>query len=151
MSEHVGRGVLLGRVQYSQGTIEVILDDPLSATKLAECLELHDVRTALSLDIPDALQNELQIRRLDPTGRDLRPLHTAQAGDPWLDPTGSHLVEDCIDELGLDRDGAARSGKLRVALERPEDRCTTSFAVEVIETKRVSEELRNAVLEDVEL
>ena len=85
---------------------------------------------ALALPLPEPLEDELKVRRLD-------------AG------VGPDLVEHRLDERVLRRERLAR--QLAVALERAEDRGPSLVAVEPVEAQQVPEQLRDPAGEVVEL
>ena len=98
--------------------LEMLLDDLLGAAELRERRGAQDVRAALALDLPEPLQHELQIRRLD-AARPLAFLDEPAAGEVPLDPAGGDLVEHRLDELVLGRrPRARRAPRTRAAAPR---------------------------------
>ena len=61
--------------------LEVLLDDALGAAELLERREPEHVRAPLPLDVPDPLEHELEVRRLD-AALVRRPLDEPSAGQP---------------------------------------------------------------------
>ena len=84
------------------------------------------------LDVPEALEHELEEGRLDPTGLIL-PGHDAPSTQSVLDPPRCNLIEHGLDELGL---GAVRlllPSKLVEALQWTHDGGAGGDAIEMIE------------------
>ena len=52
-------------VERGEGALEVLLHDPVGAPKLRERLGPEHVRVSRALDLPEALEHELEVRRLD--------------------------------------------------------------------------------------
>ena len=67
-----------------------------------------------TLLVPEALHHELEIRRLDPRAV-LRAFDRPEPAERRLDLAGADLVENALDELGLDDHRLA--GQLGVAFE----------------------------------
>src|SRR6266567_5996095 len=68
MVVHRGRGVLLVRRELCHRAIQMILDDVRRTAELAQSLEPEPVRAAAHLDLPEPLEDELEVRSLDPVG-----------------------------------------------------------------------------------
>ena len=58
--------IALARRRARERPLEVLLDDLLCAAELGERRGAQHVRAALALDLPEPLQHELEVRRLDP-------------------------------------------------------------------------------------
>ena len=97
--EHRRRDVLLGRRQPRQRPLEMNPHDRLGASELLERRQAENRRPALSLDLPEALQDELEVWRLDPR---LVRRDTAAARSADVDLAGGDLIEHGLDELRLD-------------------------------------------------
>ena len=135
--------VALGRPERAQRPLEVLGDDPLGAAESRERREAERRRACRPLLLPEALHDELEVRRLDPpVGPFARDRAAALAAH--VDPAALHLVEDGLDERGLDRH--RRAAELAVALDRPHDRLAAAAPVEVLEPQ-----VRDPRLERVEL
>ena len=93
-------------VQAGERALEMLLDDLLCAAELVQRRSTQHVRAPLALDLPEALEHQLEIRRLD-SSRPLAIVHEAPAGDALLDPAGGDLVEHRLDQLVLGRDACA--------------------------------------------
>ena len=126
----------------------MLFDDVLRASEPLERVRAEDVRAHRPLLVPDALHDELEVRRLNARAV-VRGLDGAEPAQRGLDLARTDLVEDAPDEPGLDRHCDA--GELGVALDRAHDRGPRGLAVESIESKRVREEAGNATREAVEL
>jgi hypothetical protein len=112
----------------------VCLHDCLGAPERAQRRESQRPRASGTVLFPEALENELEIRRLDATASV---------------PDARNLVEDRVDESRLDLDGFPR--ELVPAVYRTDDRRARGLSIEMLEAKLVREDLREAGLEDVEL
>jgi hypothetical protein len=146
VAEHRRRDVLLRGLQPAERPLEVGTDDRLRAAQLPERREVEHRRAALPLCLPQPLEDELEVRRLDAFRVRLDP-PAARLAD--VDASGGNLVQDRVHELRLDAHVLAR--QLVVAFDRPEDRGSRAFAVEVVEPQVVREEVRDLALERVEL
>ena len=122
--------VTLFVVQSGERTLEVLLDDLLCAAELIQRRRPQRVRAALALDLPEALEHQLEIWRLD-SSRTLAFVHEAPAGEALLDPAGGDLVEHRLDQLVLGRDVYA--SELGVRTQRSLDRRARRNARQVIE------------------
>jgi len=80
----------------------VLLDDPLGAAELCERRAPERRGAAFPLDLPEALEDELEVRGLDPLAALLGLYHTA-SGEPVVDPPGPDLVEERLHEFRLGR------------------------------------------------
>ena len=132
--------------QRPERALEVLGDDPLRSAESRERREPEGARAGRPLLLPEALHDELEIRRLDPSlacGRDPAAAHAL------VDPTGLDLVEHGLDELGVDSHRLA--AELAVALDRTDDRLAPSLPIEMVEPQVVAEEVRDPGLERVEL
>ena len=96
-------------------------------------------RSRCVLLVPQALHDELEIRRLDPRSV-LRALDRPEPAERRLDLAGTDLVEDALHEGGLDDHRLA--GQLGVAFGRPQHRCSRRVAVQAIEAQCVPEQAR---------
>ena len=108
----------------------MLADDGPRAADRAERRETQLARALLPLALPQPLEHELEIRRLD-------------AG------VGRRLVEHRLDERVLRRERLP--AELAVAGERAEDRGAPGLAVEPVEPQQVREQLGNPAGELVEL
>ena len=122
MVVHRRRRVLLLRREDRHRALEVLLDDARRAAELAERCELETTGSAFALDVPQSLEHELEIWRLDPSAFGGGILGAASARRSELDPTCLDGVEDLIDELVVRDYRLCLAGKLVVPLDRPEDR-----------------------------
>ncbi len=104
--------------------------DRTCSTDRAQRLEAQLARPRLPLALPQTLEHELEVRRLDPG-------------------VGRGLVEHGLDERVLGRE--RRGGELAVAGERAEDRRAPGLPVEQVETQQVREQLGNPAGEVVKL
>src|SRR5262249_28505558 len=109
---------------------DVLADDGAGAADLPERGEAQLARAAFALALPQPLEHELEVWRLDPT-------------------IGRCFVEHRLDERLLRRE--LLSGELAVAAERPEDRRPPRPAVEPVEAEQVREQLWDPAGELVEL
>src|SRR4051794_8352638 len=100
MREHLGGHVLLVRIERRERAFEMLADDRLGAAQAVQRPAPEYTSLSGTLCVPDPLEHELQIRRFDP--------RTAR------------LVEDSLDELGLDGDVLFRQAV--PAVDRSEDR-----------------------------
>ena len=107
--------------------------------------------SAFALDVPQSLEHELEIRRLDPSAFGGGILGAASARGSELDPTCLDGVEDLIHELVVRDYRVCLAGKLVVPLDRPEDRPLGGLTIQPVQPKRVAEEVRDLRLERVEL
>ena len=98
--------------------------------------------------MPEPLQDELEVRGLDPAGRRFVRAQPAARGAE-VDLARGSLVEHFLDERRLDLDRLA--GELVEALHGSHDRFSGGVAIEVVEPQVVREEVRNPALEAVEL
>ena len=146
MVEHAGSDVLFRRAQGGHRPFEMILDDVLRSAECCECRQPEHVRMSLALDLPQPLQHELQIRRLD-AGPVLLD-GGAASDEPRVDPACRNLPEDRFDERGLDLDGGRL--ELVVAPEWAEHGRAGGGAIEQVEAKVVREEAWNPSLEDIQ-
>ena len=124
----------------------MVLDDLLSPTERCERRKTKHVGAPLALDLPQALQHELQVGRLDP-----RPVlfdRGAATDDSRVDPACGNLTEDRFHEGRFDLD----AGRLELVVppDRSEDGRPRRLAVEQVEAQVVREETGDASLEDVE-
>ena len=124
------RRLLLGDRQPLERTSHVLADDCARTADRAQRREPQLARAGLPLALPQTLQHELEVGRLD-------------AG------IGRRLVEHRLDERVLGRELLA--GQLAVAGERAEDGGLSRFPVEPVEAQQVREELGNPAGELVEL
>ena len=115
---------------------QMVANDRPRAAEPAQRLEPQDLRSRFPLALPDALEHELEVRRLDPVA----VLGVALDGD---------LVQHRLDELGLDRDRLPR--QLVPAARAAQDRRARGGAIEMLEAHLVREHVRHARLEGVEL
>ena len=93
----------------------------------------------LALLLPDLLQHELQVRRLD-------PLAVVSA---TVDAPGGNLVQHSFDERRLHLDVVV--GELVPPRDRTEDGVACRSAVKMLETDLVREDRRGPRLEGIEL
>src|SRR5205807_3857518 len=140
--------VALRRRKRRHRTLQVLGDDPLGAAEARERREPKRGRAGRPRLLPEALHDELEVRRLDPA-RVTGARDRAAAVHAVVDPAALHLVEDGLDERGLDAHGLA--AELAVALERADDRLAPARPVEMVEPEVVAEEVRDPGLERVEL
>ena len=145
--EPAGDVLLLGR-QLGQRTLQVLLDDVLCAAEPLEGLDPQHVGSRGSFLLPEPLEHELEVGRLDTAARG-GALDRAQTAERRLDLPGADLVQDPLDELGLCRHRLP--DELAVALERTDDRGSRSCSVEAVESKRVREQPGDAAGEAIEL
>ncbi len=124
------RRLLLGKRQSIERSLDVLPDDRTCSADRAQRLEAQLPRPRLPFALPQALEHELEVRRLDPG-------------------LGRGLVEHRLDECVLGRERLAR--QLAEAGERAEDRRTPCVPVEQVEAQQVREQLGNAAGEVVEL
>src|SRR5204863_4466348 len=130
--EHRRGDVLLFRLQPAESPLEMRPDDRLRAAELVERRQAENGRSPLALDLPEPLQHELQVRRLDPL---LVRLDAAAARATDVDLARGDLVEHCLDQLRLDANVLTR--ELVVALDRADDRRARAAPVEVVEPEVV--------------
>ena len=105
-------------------------DDRFGAAERNEGRCSQAVGSCGSLLLPDPLEDELEIRRLDPTRARL-VRGQATSGRAEIDLAGRRLVEHCLDELRLDLDRSAR--ELVEALHGPNDGLAGGPAIEMVE------------------
>src|SRR5207237_6918571 len=138
--EHPRGLVALRRRKRRHRALEVLGDDPLGTAEAGERREPKRGRAGRPLLLPEALHDELEVGRLDPAGvtgaRD-----RAAAVHAVVDPAALHLVEDGLDERGLDARPLA--AELAVALEGADDRLAPTRPVEMVEPEVVAEEVRD--------
>ncbi len=130
----------LARRQGSQRSLEVRADDRPCAAELLERRTPQHGRARRPLDLPQPLQHELEIRRLDP-GRAAR---VRRAGG------GSDFCDHGVDKRFLDPHPVIRIGDRVPLLERTDDRGARGCSVEMVEAQPVGENRGNARLEAVE-
>ena len=106
--EHRGGDVLLCRLQAPERPLEMRSHDRLGPAQLPERCEAENGRASFALDLPQPLEHELQVRRLDPV---LVFLDTPAAGSPDVDLSRRDLIEHRVHELGLDLDRLRRSAR----------------------------------------
>src|SRR5262245_22418989 len=98
--------------------------------------------------VPETLHDELEVRSLDP--RTVPPaLDGSQAAQRGLDLPGADLVEDALDELGLD--GHCLPRELRVPLGRSQHGRLRGVAVETVQPEGVAEQPGDSPCKTVEL
>src|SRR6187402_1958672 len=126
----------------------MLLDDVLCTAEPVDRLyaELRGARSALLL--PEALHDELEVRRLDPP-TDVAALDAPEAAECRFDLTGADLVEHTLDEGRVDRHCLAR--ELHIALDRSQHGCSRRTTVESVEAEGVRKEARDPSREAVEL
>ena len=135
------------RRQRLDGAFEVIGDDLPRASERVERLRPQRGRACAPLDVPEALHDELEIWRLDPTRRPVL------LDDPH--PTGSELdaartdaVQDAIDERVLRDDGLplelAPASRGRTMAARPATRSSLS------RRRTLAKRVRDVGLEPIE-
>ena len=98
--KRLGGGVALIGGQRGHDLVEVPVDDRVRAAQTSQRLQPQAVRSGGDLLVPEALHDQLQVRRLH-AGRtvvaDLRCLPVTER-----DPPASHLLEHRVHERGLD-------------------------------------------------
>ena len=134
--------------QLVDSAVEIRADDGFRATQGSERLRAQHVRSCPSLFVPDPLEHELEVRRLDPPLIAL-PGRKAATRVAEIDLSGRSLVEHVVDQGRLDLDRLA--ARLVVALDRRHDCLTRRGAIEVVEPKIVRKQVRNTPLEAIEL
>ena len=120
VAKDVGRDVPLLVRQLLNGAAQVRPNDRFRTTQLGERLGAEDVRARLGLLLPDALEDELEVRRFDAPLLFLARTEPA-TGVAKVDLARSGLVENGHYQLRLDLDAAP--GRLAVALDRVHYRC----------------------------
>jgi len=146
VEERRGRLFLL-IVESGQRALEVLLNDPFGAAEFCERRAPERRSVAVPLDVPQALEDELEVRGLDPLAALLGLYHTA-SGEPVVDPPGPDLVEERLHEFRLGR--VALAAEPLVLLERADDRRAARLAIEVVEPEVVREQPGNPRLEGVQ-
>ena len=131
--------------------VEVILDDPRSTAEAAQRLGAEPPRSAFGLDLPEALEDELEMGRLDPSMLCGAFLGAPETRVTEPDSTGLDRVEGVVHELVLDLDGLVCGNELVVALERAANRAVGGTAIETVEAQRVPKQAGQLRLEGVEL
>ena len=147
-AERLGCELAPAIVELRHGALQVLLDDLGGASELSERGRMERARATLRLDVPDALQHELEVRRLDPVGRPLA-LREEPATFRGTDPARGDLVEDVLDQRVLHRDVA--EAELAQRRERTDDRLPSLLPRQAVDAKQVAEEPRHLRLEPVEL
>ncbi len=149
VAERRGGRALLVRRELGHRPREVRLRDRLGAAEALERLEPEDVGPLGRLLVPQPLQHELQVGRLDRlrarAGVGAVAVRPAVLRDDEAVPL--HLVEDGVDERRLD--GHARPVLLVVALDRLQDRLARAVAVQVVEVQEVRVDVREPPAEEV--
>src|SRR5262249_58992984 len=88
--------VLLARGQLRHCALEMILDDVRRAAELAERRQAQHPRAAHTLNRPEPLEDELQVRRLDSTLFRRVVACDTTPGCAESNPAGGDLVEDGV-------------------------------------------------------
>ena len=123
-------------------------NDRLGAAEALQRLRAQRARARAPLLLPESLDHELEVRRLDPAlVRLVRRQPTPCVAE--VDLAGGRLLEHRLHQRRLDLDRLA--GELVVALDRLDDRIARRTTVEVVEPQVVREEVRDPALEAVEL
>ena len=122
--------------------VEVLFDDPVCASEPLERLEAQRIGAACRLLVPEALHHQLQVRRLDPSGRLLR---AAAPFDPGADAARGDLVEHALGESGGERRGPALGVR-----ERSFHGLASGARVQALEHQEVAERRGRASGEAVE-
>ena len=102
VAEHRRCDLLFVGAQGVEGVIEMRADDPLRAAEALERLEPKLTRACSALLVPEAGQDELEVRRLDRAraraARCACSVEQAFAGAPEREAADFDLVEDLLDE-----------------------------------------------------
>jgi hypothetical protein len=146
--EDPGREVLLARAESPNCLVEMRADDRLGPSQLVQRLEPEDTRPLASLGLPEPLQDELQVRRLDPARADRRRGVAVLAAH--RDAADLHLIEDGLHEIVLDLHRRL-PGELVEAGDRARDGRAGSRPVEAVQREVVAEDVRDAPREHVQL
>ncbi len=125
--EGPGGDLLLAAVEGGEGAADVLAGHALRATEPGQRVGAQDPGARLGLLVPDALHDELQVRRL--------------AGD---------LVHHRLDQLGLDLDALVLGEPLVASGQRAGDRAAGLLAVEVLQPQRVGQDLGHRRTQGVE-
>ncbi len=147
MIEDPCRHVALPVRQGFHGVVEMGTHDGLGAAEGIERRQAKHLGALPALGIPEPLHHELEVRRLDRRRIAIRSGAERIAFEAHA--TGLHLVEDGLDEVGLDLD--VRLRELVVPCEGPEDGLAGGSAIETLEGEIVAEHVRNPPGENVEL
>ena len=99
--EDVRGDVLLRRPEPGERAVEMLADDRLGPAERGQRLQPERVGARLALRVPEALEHELEERRLDVRLPHAAVRLRAPAVDQ-LEPPGRDLVQHRLDELGLD-------------------------------------------------
>src|SRR4051812_36128888 len=118
----------------------MVLHDARRAAQVSQRLKAHNPTPSPEVDVPEPLQDELKVGRLDTALVGLcvgaSPARVAE-----IDAAGSYLVQDGVDELRLDLDGRLSWPELIVLADRADDRGLGRAPVETLEPQRVREQV----------
>ena len=128
----------------------MVLNDARRSAELVQRVETQASAAPARLDVPQALEHELQVRRFDAAFVGL-VLDASASRAAEVDAASGHLVQDCVDELRLDLDRRLLRAEPVVLANWPDDRGLARATVESVEPERVREQIRNPPLERVEL
>ncbi len=145
--EQPGRDRPLRRAERLDRPLEVIGHDLSRAAELLERRGPQRRRPRRTLDLPHALHDELEVRRLDAVGAAVS-LGDSEAAGAELDPAGTDAVQHALDERVLGDHLLAL--ELAPALQRADDRRPAGRSVEPVEAQDVREQARDVPLEPVE-
>src|SRR5215211_1901034 len=146
VSEHARCRVLLRWRERGQRSLEVILDDPLRRSEAPECCDSKRRGAAFALHLPDPLEDELEVRRLDSMGG-AAVRHRAPPGPAWLEPAENrHAPRLAVEMVEPERVGEERGDP---ALEDVQLReCVVADAEEDIDVEaRARDELGQQIEE----